>query len=235
MTSPPHRGGGVGGGAYPSGGVVQLLSLVLVVPLPNIPILVRAPPPPRPPLRRRSTGCPRPGAPSPPRAPPLPPPPADEGEWRLSPPSPPALLPPPRSRWLSPGEGSAEEADLGAAGGAGEGYGVCWSSLQGQRGQDETRGPSGPPPLLDDANGPMLTADANGRYRPGGPSLPPSLSFSLIGSQPHERSHGAASTHTSGLTYTQSEMGVDGESGWRVVMTSQTVGRLPALSRPVEG
>lgn len=31
---------------------------------------------------------------------------------------------------------------------------------------------------------------------------------------------------------TQSEMGVDGESGWRVVMTSQTVGRLPALSRP---
>lgn len=36
----------------------------------------------------------------------------------------------------------------------------------------------------------------------------------------------------SGLTYTQSEMGVDGESGWRVVMTSQTVGRLPALSRP---
>lgn len=27
-------------------------------------------------------------------------------------------------------------------------------------------------------------------------------------------------------------MGVDGESGWRVVMTSQTVGRLPALSRP---
>ncbi len=28
-------------------------------------------------------------------------------------------------------------------------------------------------------------------------------------------------------------MGVDGESGWRVVMTSQTVGRLPALSRPV--
>lgn len=38
-----------------------------------------------------------------------------------------------------------------------------------------------------------------------------------------------------GLTYTQSEMGVDGESGWRVVMTSQTVGRLPALSRPVEG
>lgn len=37
-----------------------------------------------------------------------------------------------------------------------------------------------------------------------------------------------------GLTYTQSEMGVDGESGWRVVMTSQMVGRLPALSRPVE-
>lgn len=38
----------------------------------------------------------------------------------------------------------------------------------------------------------------------------------------------------SGLTYTQSEMGVDGESGWRVVMTSQTVGRLPALSRPAK-
>lgn len=33
---------------------------------------------------------------------------------------------------------------------------------------------------------------------------------------------------------TQSEMGVDGESGWRVVMTSQTVGRLPALSRPAK-
>lgn len=39
----------------------------------------------------------------------------------------------------------------------------------------------------------------------------------------------------SGLTYTQSEMGVDGESGWRVVMTSQAVGRLPALSRPARG
>lgn len=38
----------------------------------------------------------------------------------------------------------------------------------------------------------------------------------------------------SGLTYTQSEMGVDGESGWRVVMTSQAVGRLPALSRPAK-
>lgn len=29
-------------------------------------------------------------------------------------------------------------------------------------------------------------------------------------------------------------MGVDGESGWRVVMASQTVGRLPALSRPAK-
>lgn len=32
---------------------------------------------------------------------------------------------------------------------------------------------------------------------------------------------------------TQSEMGVDGESGWRVLMTSQAAARLPALSRPV--
>ena len=51
-------------------------------------------------------------------------------------------------------------------------------------------------------------------------SLSPSLSLALFRSA------------ESGLTYTQSEMGVDGESGWRVVMTSQTVGRLPALSRP---
>lgn len=53
-------------------------------------------------------------------------------------------------------------------------------------------------------------------------SLPNTLSLSLSNLLSAE----------SGLTYTQSEMGVDGESGWRVVMTSQTVGRLPALSRP---
>lgn len=77
----------------------------------------------------------------------------------------------------------------------------------------------------------------------GAPSIPSIPSFSLIGSQAsHDQSHGEHTlphTHIqhvlSGLTYTQSEMGVDGESGWRVVMTSQMVGRLPALSRPVKG
>lgn len=48
----------------------------------------------------------------------------------------------------------------------------------------------------------------------------------------HSLLHTPSLSAESGLTYTQSEMGVDGESGWRVVMTSQTVGRLPALSRP---
>lgn len=79
-------------------------------------------------------------------------------------------------------------------------------------------------------------------------SFPPSVRgasrLSLIGSQAsHDQSHEHKPAHShshtqhvlSGRTYTQSEMGVDGESGWRVVMTSQTVGRLPALSRPVEG
>lgn len=54
-----------------------------------------------------------------------------------------------------------EVADLVAAGEAGEGYGVCWSSLQGQRGVERRkdrmkREDGGTSSTLDDANGASL-------------------------------------------------------------------------------